>query len=124
MQRHWGDAQYDAIVVGAGLSGLATAIRLRQQGKSVLVLEKTDQPGGRARKVSFDTLEFEVGCNQVGKSIHAMMDELGVKHDFIPKKNRFIFSNKIVEFPLTTDSPDTLPELSDLFANPENLDKT
>ena len=34
----------DVIVVGAGLAGLATAITLQAKGRSVLVLERRDEP--------------------------------------------------------------------------------
>jgi phytoene desaturase len=36
-----------AVIVGAGVGGLATAIRLRHAGLQVHVVEKTDAPGGR-----------------------------------------------------------------------------
>ena len=38
--------KYDAIVIGAGMSGLAAGIRLAMFDKKVLILEKHSIPGG------------------------------------------------------------------------------
>ena len=38
----------DVVVIGAGIAGLATGALLAKQGKRVVVLEKGNQPGGRA----------------------------------------------------------------------------
>lgn len=43
------DAQDGVIVIGAGMGGLASAIRLAAAGLSVTVLERADAPGGKAR---------------------------------------------------------------------------
>ena len=49
------------VVVGAGLGGLATAIRLATAGWRVTVLEKNDRPGGKmGRRVSGDYV-FDTG---------------------------------------------------------------
>jgi phytoene desaturase len=50
-----------AVVVGAGLGGLAAAVRLRAMGWRVVVLEALDQPGGRARVFLRDGFTFDAG---------------------------------------------------------------
>jgi phytoene desaturase len=49
------------VVVGAGLGGLATALRLAHRGHRVTVLEKTDQVGGRNRSVTVGESRFDAG---------------------------------------------------------------
>ncbi|MCY4653547.1 MAG: NAD(P)/FAD-dependent oxidoreductase [Dehalococcoidia bacterium] len=41
--------RYDSVVVGSGPNGIAAAITIAQAGRSVLVLESADTPGGGAR---------------------------------------------------------------------------
>ncbi len=50
-----------AIVIGSGFSGIATASFLAKDGWQVTVLEKHDQPGGRARKMEVDGFTFDMG---------------------------------------------------------------
>jgi phytoene desaturase len=50
-----------AIVIGAGIGGIATAARLARNGFSVTVLEKNDKPGGRCNQIVQDEHRFDIG---------------------------------------------------------------
>ena len=50
-----------AVVIGSGFGGLAAAIRLGAKGYRVTVLEKLDQPGGRALVHKQDGFTFDAG---------------------------------------------------------------
>src|SRR5512139_2038014 len=50
-----------AIVIGAGIGGIATAGRLARSGYEVTVVEKTSQPGGRCNQIVKDGHRFDVG---------------------------------------------------------------
>ncbi|CAM3991683.1 NAD(P)/FAD-dependent oxidoreductase [Mucilaginibacter galii] len=49
------------IVIGAGFAGLAAATVLAKEGYEVTVLEKNDQPGGRARTWEQNGYTFDMG---------------------------------------------------------------
>src|SRR3982751_2982603 len=49
------------VVVGAGLGGLACAVRLAGAGREVTVLEREAGPGGRAGRLSLGGYEFDTG---------------------------------------------------------------
>ncbi|MGX7694575.1 flavin monoamine oxidase family protein [Gordonia polyisoprenivorans] len=71
----------DAVVVGAGLSGLIAARALRRSGAAVLVLEAGDRCGGRAYSVTSSLgSRLDLGGQWVGHDHHRLMalaDELG-----------------------------------------------
>jgi phytoene desaturase len=50
-----------AIVIGAGIGGIAAAARLARNGFSVTVLEKNEKSGGRADQIVRDGHRFDVG---------------------------------------------------------------
>ena len=50
-----------AIIIGAGVGGLAGAIRLAVQGFEVSVYEKNNYPGGKISKLEMDGYHFDMG---------------------------------------------------------------
>src|SRR5215472_7506802 len=51
-----------ALVIGAGLGGIATAARLARAGYSVTVLEKNEAAGGRCSQIVRDGHRFDTGA--------------------------------------------------------------
>jgi phytoene desaturase len=64
-------ADYDAIVIGAGLGGLSTASILSKQGFKTLVLEQSDIIGGCCSTYESQGYKFDVGASIV-EILHPM----------------------------------------------------
>lgn len=52
---------YHAVVIGSGVAGLASAIRLAVQGMRVTVFEKNDYPGGKLSHFEINGYHFDAG---------------------------------------------------------------
>jgi len=59
--RDTSDPRPHAVVIGSGFGGLAAAVRLGARGYRVTVLERLEQPGGRARVHRRDGFTFDAG---------------------------------------------------------------
>ena len=53
--------QQKAIVIGAGIAGIASSIRLAVKGYDVLVLEKNAYPGGKLSEITLGGYRFDAG---------------------------------------------------------------
>ena len=73
----------DVVVIGAGLGGLGAAVTVAQQGRSVLVLEHAEQPGGYAvvferPPFRFDASLHELDGYALGSGEHALLHQFGI----------------------------------------------
>ena len=72
----------DAIVIGAGISGLTAAYRLHKAGRRVTVVDAGAQPGGVIGTVRRDGAMYECGPNSsldTTPLINALLDDLGIR---------------------------------------------
>jgi all-trans-retinol 13,14-reductase len=58
--------EYDFVIIGSGLGGLACAYILASEGHSVIVLEKNHQIGGNLQVFSRDKCVFDTGVHYIG----------------------------------------------------------
>jgi protoporphyrinogen/coproporphyrinogen III oxidase len=91
-------SQVQALVVGAGISGLATSFALQKAGILTLTVDSTPRPGGVIRSVQRDGYLLECGPQSFAgnSSITAMSSELGLLSDRLladPKAPRYILIN-------------------------------
>lgn len=70
-----------AIVIGSGLGGISTALRLKKQGYEVTILEKYHRAGGRLNLIEMDGYKFDMG-----PSFMSMTYELDELFDYIGHK--------------------------------------
>ena len=92
----------DAIVIGAGISGLCAGWALRKAGKRYKVLEKSKRPGGPIETLHEDGFVFEKGPNTIqvdGPDLDIFFAELGLKETLVEANReankRFIVRNQI-----------------------------
>ena len=104
--------KYDCVVIGAGNGGLAAAVKILLAGKSCLVCEKHNIPGGFATSFVRGRFEFEaslhelngIGSGENGGGTRRLFEELGVNKliEWIQVKNayRLISKEEKIDFTL------------------------
>ncbi|XP_038716031.1 protoporphyrinogen oxidase 2, chloroplastic/mitochondrial isoform X2 [Tripterygium wilfordii] len=88
-------------VVGAGVSGLAAAYKLKAHGLNVTVFEAEGRAGGKLKSVSKDGLIWDEGANTMTESemeVRCLLDDLGIRdkqQSPISQTKRYIVRNGI-----------------------------
>lgn len=88
--------RHDAIVIGAGLSGLVCARRLAAAGRDVVVLEARDRVGGRLHGGQLAGATVDLGGQWMSVSqprLLALATELGVRSAPQPRAGRALFAD-------------------------------
>ena len=77
----------DVVIVGAGVSGLSAARKLKQAGKKFLLLELADKPGGNARSGKYGDIACPWGAHYLPvpgpemPEIVELLEEFGAIYD-------------------------------------------
>jgi phytoene dehydrogenase-like protein len=81
-----GGADFDDLVIGAGMAGLTVGALLAAEGRRVLMLEAHDTPGGYAHTFEMGEYRFCAqvhyifGCGE-GEAIHELLTRVGLADD-------------------------------------------
>jgi phytoene desaturase len=85
-------SKYDAVVIGAGLGGIAIALRLNKIGQSVLVVEKNQRHGGK-----LEALEWEGYRWDKGPSLFTLPEQVDELFELFGKDPRKFFNYKKID---------------------------
>lgn len=124
--------EYDIIIIGAGIGGLACASLLAKAGMRVLVVEQSSRPGGyvgsfKKKGFTFDcAAHFVTGCHEngvVGKLLRELEIEKAIEFIKVEAPVRFIFPDFEFSFSLN-DLEDAERIIKERFPQEaESLDK-
>lgn len=123
--------KYDVIIIGAGMSGMAAAIRLAMYDKKVLLLEKHVITGGLNSYYKRAKRDFDVGLHALTnymekgerrKPLSKLLKQLRIPYDDLKlspqKDSKIIFPENTLTF--TNDLNDLVSEIATYF--PDQVD--
>ena len=80
-----------AIVIGSGVAGLATAVRLATAGFSVQVFEAAEKPGGKLAEMYVDGYRFDIGPSLF--TLPYLVEELFTEVDLLKPQTFLLHQN-------------------------------
>ena len=132
MQRLKSDKdRYDAVIIGAGISGLVCGCYLAKAGMKVLIAEQHSKPGGyctsfKRKGFTFDAAAHSFGGYRKNGIVRKVFDELGIERRL--KVNRFDPSDIVItpdcKVSFWADLDSTIKEIQRAFPEETgNIDK-
>lgn len=97
--------KYDALILGSGMGGLASAVLLAKQGKKVAILEKNPMPGGRLTSWEKEGFNVDLGVHLISRGakgpVYQLLEETGVPFDlsFTTVRPVSSYKGEIYKFP-------------------------
>src|SRR5262249_32073938 len=98
----------DALIIGAGISGLVAAYRLMKAGREVLLIESSDRAGGVSRSQEAEEFLIEQGPNSLRgtSTLLELFEELGLMSELVtadPRAPAFVYTGRRLEaVPMST----------------------
>lgn len=87
--------KYDVAIIGSGIAGMATALRLQAAGRSTLILESHGQPGGCAGYFSKKGFTFDVGATTL-----VDFEQQGVGGEFLTSVGLQMPASEVLDYAL------------------------
>eukprot|EP00043_Microstomoeca_roanoka_P008002 m.77270 g.77270 ORF g.77270 m.77270 type:complete len:504 (-) comp14059_c1_seq2:271-1782(-) len=120
------EGNFDVVIIGAGVSGMAAARVLAQRNASYVILEANDRPGGRMRPTELEGFgsvqcgaQFIHGENTFAYNWHETNGRLMGAHEYphmlFTKESGLVDLTKPVEDPDVQAAMDLLDELPTLY---------
>jgi phytoene dehydrogenase-like protein len=104
-------SHYDAVIIGAGMSGLAAGIRLAHFGQKVCILERHNAPGGLNSFYSIAGRKYDVGLHALtnyvppgvkGTPLGKLLRQLRIERDEFAlhpqRQSRIVFGDAALRF--------------------------
>ncbi|MDL2295369.1 FAD-dependent oxidoreductase [Lachnospiraceae bacterium OttesenSCG-928-E19] len=100
---------YDFLIIGGGITGITLSKKLKEKGKSVLVLEAKEEAGGLCRTQNVNGHEFDIGGGHFFHTKHQEIFDLVFKYmpesefNFIPRVSKLKMGETTIDYPLESN---------------------